>query len=59
LTAAAIGTAHHKFLQHFSLENAGNLKSLEAEAGRLKREKILAADELSALDLGNIAAFWT
>jgi ATP-dependent helicase/nuclease subunit A len=59
LTAAAIGTAHHTFLQHFSLENAGNLKSLEAEAGRLKREKILAADELTALDLGNIAAFWT
>ncbi|HLZ54812.1 MAG TPA: UvrD-helicase domain-containing protein, partial [Verrucomicrobiae bacterium] len=36
LTAAATGTAHHKFLQHFSLENVGGLKSFTAEAKRLE-----------------------
>jgi ATP-dependent helicase/nuclease subunit A len=58
LGAAAIGTSHHKFLQYFSLKNADNLKSLEAEAQRLQREKILSADEVAALDLAGIRAFW-
>jgi len=58
LDAAAIGTSHHKFLQYFSLESAHNLKSLEAEAKRLQHEKILSADEVAALDLAGIGAFW-
>ena len=59
MTAAAVGTANHKFLQHFSLEKGNTLKSLEAEANRLQHEKILSGDEVAALDLENIAAFWT
>jgi ATP-dependent helicase/nuclease subunit A len=58
LTAAAAGTAHHKFLQHISLSQAGGLAALEAEAGRLEREKVLSADERAALDLNAVAAFW-
>ncbi len=59
LNAAASGTAHHKFLQYLSLENADRLKTLEGEAKRLKHEKFLSADEVAALDLANIAAFWS
>jgi ATP-dependent helicase/nuclease subunit A len=58
LSAADAGTAHHKFLQHFSFEIAADLKTLEAEAKRLEREKVLSADERGALALENVAAFW-
>ena len=41
LSAADAGTAHHKFLQHLSLENAGgNWTTLEAEAGPIDAGKI-------------------
>ena len=59
LNAADAGTAHHKFLQHVALENAGELAALEAEAGRLEREKVLSADERRALDLKAVATFWS
>ena len=59
LSAADTGTAHHKFLQHVALENAGDVAALEAEAGRLEREKVLSADERAALNLEDIAAFWS
>ena len=55
LSAAEAGTAHHKFLQHFRLENAGDLA---AEAARLVRENYLSADEGAALDLDALAFFW-
>jgi ATP-dependent helicase/nuclease subunit A len=58
LSAADTGTAHHKFLQHVSLENAGELAALEAEAARLERGKVLSADERAALNLQAVAAFW-
>jgi ATP-dependent helicase/nuclease subunit A len=58
ISAAAIGTAHHKFLQHFSFESAASLQSLAAEARRLEQEKVLSADESAALNLENVAAFW-
>jgi ATP-dependent helicase/nuclease subunit A len=55
LSAAELGTAHHKFLQHFALEKAGELP---AEAARLVRENYLSADEGAVLDLAALAAFW-
>jgi ATP-dependent helicase/nuclease subunit A len=55
LSAADSGTAHHKFLQHFALEKAGDLA---AEAERLARGNYLSADERAALDLDALAAFW-
>jgi ATP-dependent helicase/nuclease subunit A len=58
LSAADAGTATHKFLQHFNFNSAETLKSLEAEAERLVREKVLSADERAALVLENVAAFW-
>jgi ATP-dependent helicase/nuclease subunit A len=58
LPAAEAGTAHHKFLQHLALENAGDAAALELEAHRLEREKVLSAPERAALDLEAVAAFW-
>ncbi len=58
LSAAETGTAHHKFLQHVALENAADVAVLEAEAGRLERERVLSVDERAALNLEDIAAFW-
>jgi ATP-dependent helicase/nuclease subunit A len=58
LNAADAGTAHHKFLQHISLENAGDPAALKAAAERLEREKVLSADEHGVLDLKAVAAFW-
>ena len=55
LNAAEVGAAHHKFLQHFALDQAG---ALAAEADRLAREKYLAPEERSALDLAVLSAFW-
>jgi len=58
LSAADAGTAHHKFLQHFSFENAADLKSLEMEARRLEKENILSAEERAVLDLDALGNFW-
>ena len=58
LSAAETGLAHHKFLQHLALENANDLAALKSEAARLRREKVLSADECVALDLEAVAAFW-
>ena len=58
LSAAEMGTAHHKFLQFVALENANDVAALKLEANRLEREKVLSADERAALALEDIAAFW-
>jgi ATP-dependent helicase/nuclease subunit A len=58
LSAAETGSAHHKLLQHLALENTNDVAALKSEAARLKREKVLSADECAALDLGAVAAFW-
>jgi len=59
LNAADVGTAHHKFLQHVSLEKAGDGAALEVEAKRLEHEKVLSADERAVLSLKDVAAFWS
>jgi len=55
LSAAEIGAAHHKFLEHFALEKSA---TLAAEAERLVQQNQLGADERAALDLPALAAFW-
>jgi len=55
LSAAGIGVAHHKFLQHVELDKTNELA---AEAERLARENYLSADEHAALDLEALDAFW-
>jgi ATP-dependent helicase/nuclease subunit A len=58
LSAAETGTAHHKFLQHVALEKTGSGAALKAEAERMEREKILSADERTALEVEALADFW-
>jgi ATP-dependent helicase/nuclease subunit A len=58
LSAADAGNAHHKFLQHVSLEKTDGLAALASEAKRLEREKVLSAYEHAALDLQAVSAFW-
>ena len=58
LTAAAAGTAHHKFLQFVALEKADHLAALKAEAERLETAGVLTTDERTVLDLEAVAAFW-
>jgi ATP-dependent helicase/nuclease subunit A len=58
LSAADIGTAHHKFLQHVALAQAGSAEELRSEAKRLEQERLLTADEAGALDLAALAEFW-
>ncbi len=58
LPAAALGVAHHRFLQFLDLDQVEDVARLEAEAQRLERAEILSAVERSALDLPAIAAFW-
>jgi ATP-dependent helicase/nuclease subunit A len=55
LSAAEIGAAHHKFLQHVSLVKTNDLA---AEADRLTRENFLSADERGVLNLDALAQFW-
>ena len=59
LSAAETGSAHHTFLQHLALEEANDIASLQAEAMRLERERVLSADDLTVLDLEAVAAFWS
>ncbi len=58
LSAAATGTAHHKFLQFIALENTTDLAALKSEVKRLERKKVLSADECAVLNLEDIVAFW-
>jgi len=58
LSAADIGTAHHKFLQFVSLEQAGDGTALKQEGERLVRERVLTAEEAAALDIEALALFW-
>lgn len=58
LNATDTGLAHHKFLQHFSLETPAELGSFAAEVKRLEGENYLSAEESAALDLEALMAFW-
>ncbi len=58
LSAAEIGTAHHKFLQHFALEHADKTAALREEAARLEQAGVLTPEEAAALDIPAMAAFW-
>jgi ATP-dependent helicase/nuclease subunit A len=58
LAAADIGNAHHKFLQHVALTQAGDAVGLRTEAERLQRERVLTTDETGALDFAALEGFW-
>jgi ATP-dependent helicase/nuclease subunit A len=54
-----IGTAHHTFLQHVSLEQTGTVADLKKEARRLQSRKALKREEAALLDFDSLAAFWS
>jgi ATP-dependent helicase/nuclease subunit A len=58
LSAAEIGIAHHKFLQHFDLAGAADAEGLRREADRLEQHGILSSAETGALDFAALAGFW-
>ncbi|MDB6020629.1 MAG: ATP-dependent deoxyribonuclease subunit, partial [Pedosphaera sp.] len=58
LSATEVGTAHHLFLQLVSLEQAGTLAGLKAEARRMELEQALSAEEIAQLDFNALAEFW-
>jgi len=58
LSAAGVGTAHHHFLQRFSLAKAGDMDGVRSEAERLTRAGLLSESEAAALDLKALARFW-
>ena len=58
LSAAEIGTAHHKFLQHVVLARADSQAGLQAEAQRLKGERLLTNEEAEALAFVALEKFW-
>ena len=58
LSAAEIGIAHHKFLQHFKLAVTANAEGLRQEAERLEQHGILSSAETGALDFAALAGFW-
>jgi ATP-dependent helicase/nuclease subunit A len=55
LSAAEIGAAHHKFLQHVAFNGISNPA---AEVERLQSKKYLSADECAVLDLESLTQFW-
>lgn len=58
LSATAVGTAHHRFLQHLSLEEAGDEAGLVRELERLRAAGGLRPDEVEAVDPAAIQGFW-
>jgi len=58
ISAADIGTAHHKFLQCVALERTGDSESLRQEARRLEAEGTLSAEAAAVLDFKSLTAFW-
>jgi len=59
LPATAIGTAHHRFLEHVDLARTASAAGLAAERERLCAAGALTADEAAALDLNALLGFWT
>lgn len=58
LTAAAIGNAHHAFLQHVSLDKTDSEENLQSEVERLIQLRALNREEAAALDLAALLSFW-
>jgi ATP-dependent helicase/nuclease subunit A len=57
-SAADVGSAHHRFLQLFPLDNTGNYESLQQEARKLQYASALTQRELELLDFKALANFW-
>jgi ATP-dependent helicase/nuclease subunit A len=58
LNAAAIGTAHHTFLQRLDLAETGSEAALAGAVKRLGEAGVLSVEEAAALDLPSVFRFW-
>jgi ATP-dependent helicase/nuclease subunit A len=58
ISAAEIGVAHHRFLEHLDWDRALEIVGLQAETERQCKGGILSLQEAAALDLPSIAAFF-
>ncbi len=58
LTAAETGTAHHLFLQWLSLDQAGSVAELQAQAGEIKRRGLITEAQHGVLDFAALMDFW-
>src|SRR5579862_9047757 len=57
-SGAEIGTVHHRFLEHVSLEEVGSAGDLRMEAERIVREGALSREELEWLNFDSLLEFW-
>jgi len=57
-SAAAVGTAHHAFLQFVALDHVDSIETLKLESQRLISAGILTEEEADLLDFKAIAGFW-
>lgn len=58
LSAAARGTAHHRFLQFARLDSLITVGGVRAEVDRLRADGLLLQAEAEALDLESLSRFW-
>ncbi len=58
LSAAAVGTATHSFLQYVDLGKTDSLSALESELERLKNSGLLSTEEAKAVDCPKLLDFF-
>ncbi|HVU99988.1 MAG TPA: UvrD-helicase domain-containing protein, partial [Verrucomicrobiae bacterium] len=58
ISAKDLGTLHHEFLQHVSLDQTDTTVKLRAESERLMAAGLFSPEDARHLDLDAIAAFW-
>ncbi len=59
LSAAEIGSAHHTFLEHVSLDQTLTAESLGLERDRMVAAGLLEPEAGKALDMAALSAFWS
>jgi ATP-dependent helicase/nuclease subunit A len=57
-SGAEIGTVHHRFLEHVSLERVGSASDLRTEAERIISEGALSREEIEWLNFDSLLEFW-
>ena len=58
LSASAVGTIHHTFLEWVSLDRTGSLVELKNEAERMREAGVLSREEIAALNFEALLSFW-
>ena len=58
LSAAAVGTAVHLFMQHVDMEKTGSAEALSGELGRMESKGLLTPEEAETVDIGKLLSFF-